>query len=73
MKHVNQQAYSQSIIQSVAFHSNAQVANNMLISNRCYGFQDKSLEKFSISPCEQYNVFAGNSGYLVLVSNRTKQ
>ncbi|KAF0508255.1 WD40 repeat-like protein [Gigaspora margarita] len=26
MKHVNQQAYSQSIIQSVAFHSNAQVA-----------------------------------------------
>ncbi|CAG8474312.1 12784_t:CDS:2 [Dentiscutata erythropus] len=133
MKHVNQQAYSQSVIQSIAFHPNAQVAmtagldktirlfqvdgkinpkvqsvvlkdlpiyraafnpNGTEIiaagrkkyfyifnieagsidkSNGIYGFQDKSLENFSISPCGQYIVFAGSSGYLVLVSNRTKQ
>ncbi|CAG8837693.1 24782_t:CDS:2, partial [Gigaspora margarita] len=42
-------------------------------SNGIYGFQDKSLEKFSISPCGQYIVFAGNSECLVLISNRTKQ
>ncbi|CAG8713375.1 27003_t:CDS:10, partial [Gigaspora margarita] len=108
MKHVNQQTYSQSVIQSVAFHPNAQVTmttgldktirlfqidaavnsngaeiiaagrKKILLlevrsidkSNGIYGFQDKSLENFSISPCGQYIIFAGNSGYLVLVSNR---
>ncbi|CAG8508245.1 38170_t:CDS:2 [Gigaspora margarita] len=116
--------YSQSVIQNVAFHPNAQVAmtagldktirlfqiddkintkiqsvqhsiqNGTEIisarwkkyfysfnieagsidkSNGIYGFQDKSLENFSISLCVQYIVFAGNSGYLVLVNNRTKQ
>ncbi|CAG8446673.1 5690_t:CDS:2 [Cetraspora pellucida] len=133
MKHVNQQAYSQSVIQSIAFHPNAQVAmtagldktirlfqidgkinpkiqsfvlkdlpiyraafnpngteiiaagqkkyfyifnieaGSINKSNGIYGFRDKSLENFSISPCGQYIVFAGSSGYLVLVSNRTKQ
>ncbi|CAG8609221.1 11833_t:CDS:2, partial [Racocetra fulgida] len=133
MKHANQQTYSQSVIQSIAFHPNAQVAmtagldktirlfqidgkinpkiqsvvlkdlpiyraafnpngteiivtgrkkyfyifnieaGNINKSNGIYGFRDKSLENFSISPCGKYIVFAGSSGYLVLVSNRTKQ
>ncbi|CAG8822715.1 11595_t:CDS:2, partial [Racocetra persica] len=133
MKHANQQAYSQSVIQSIAFHPNAQIAmtagldktirlfqidgkinpkiqsvvlkdlpiyraafnangNEIIVtgrkkyfyifnieagninkSNGIYGFRDKSLENFSISPCGKYIVFAGSSGYLVLVNNRTKQ
>lgn len=38
-----------------------------------YGREDKSLEKFSISPCGRYIAFLGRDGYVVLVSYKTKQ
>ncbi|KAF0552261.1 WD40 repeat-like protein [Gigaspora margarita] len=47
MKHVNQQAYSQSVIQSVAFHPNAQVAMSVGLDKIICLFQidDKIIRK----------------------------
>ncbi|KAI8381519.1 WD40-repeat-containing domain protein [Radiomyces spectabilis] len=38
-----------------------------------WGRDEKSLEKFSISPCGKYIAFLGNSGHIILVSYLTKQ
>src|SRR6266498_3389152 len=48
-------------------------AGNVDRSQGIFGLEDKSLEKFSISPCGKYIVFVGNNGYLTLVSYQTKQ
>lgn len=42
-------------------------------SQGIFGLEDKTLEKFSISPCGKYIVFVRNHGYLTLVSYQTKQ
>lgn len=44
--------------------------------DRCpgiWGRKEKSLEKFSISPCGRYIAFLGANGHIILVSNLTKQ
>ncbi|KAI7869788.1 WD40-repeat-containing domain protein [Spinellus fusiger] len=38
-----------------------------------WGREEKSLEKFSMSPCGRYIAFLGNSGNIILVSFLTKQ
>ena len=46
------------------------------IIDRCpgiWGRDEKSLEKFSISPCGRYIAFLGTSGTIILVSYLTKQ
>ncbi|RUS25002.1 WD40-repeat-containing domain protein [Jimgerdemannia flammicorona] len=42
-------------------------------SQGIYGRENKSLEKFSMSPCGRYVAFLGRDGYIVLVSYKTKQ
>ncbi|KAI9208833.1 WD40-repeat-containing domain protein [Polychytrium aggregatum] len=38
-----------------------------------YGREEKSLEKHYVSPCNRYLAFLGRDGYIVLVSNKSKQ
>ncbi|KAK9728936.1 U3 snoRNP protein [Basidiobolus ranarum] len=133
LRNANQKGYSQSVIQSVEFHPNAQVlltagfdktlrlfqidgkinnkiqsvhfkdlpihqagftpeGNQILLSGRrkyfysydveagqitkisgIRGREEKSLEKFKISPDGEFIAFQGREGYIVLVSQRTKQ
>ncbi|ORX63246.1 WD40 repeat-like protein [Basidiobolus meristosporus CBS 931.73] len=133
LRNANQKGYSQSVIQSVEFHPNAQVlltagfdktlrlfqidgkinnkiqsvhfkdlpihqaaftpeGNQILLSGRrkyfyaydveagqitkisgIRGREEKSLEKFKVSPDGEYIAFQGREGYIVLVSQRTKQ
>ncbi|KAI9255595.1 WD40-repeat-containing domain protein [Phascolomyces articulosus] len=40
---------------------------------RIWGRQERSLEKFSISPCGRYIAFKGDDGHIILVSALTKQ
>ncbi|ORZ13860.1 WD40-repeat-containing domain protein [Lobosporangium transversale] len=42
-------------------------------SDGIYGRQEKSLEKFSLSPCGEWFAFLGRDGYIVLVSSKTRQ
>ncbi|KAF9957939.1 U3 snoRNP protein [Modicella reniformis] len=42
-------------------------------SQGIYGRREKSLEKFSLSPCGKWTAFLGRDGYIILVSNQTKQ
>ncbi|KAF8976480.1 U3 small nucleolar RNA-associated protein 18 [Entomortierella lignicola] len=42
-------------------------------SQGIYGRQEKSLEKFVLSPCGQWIAFLGRDGYIVLVSSSTRQ
>ncbi|CAG8609812.1 9216_t:CDS:2, partial [Acaulospora colombiana] len=59
VKDANQQAYSQ--------------AGTIDRSSGIIGFEYKSLENFSISPCGKYICFPGSNGNLVLVNYQTKQ
>ncbi|KAF7724742.1 U3 snoRNP protein [Apophysomyces ossiformis] len=46
------------------------------VMDRCpgiWGKEEKSLEKFSISPCGRYIAFLGTNGHIILVSYLTKQ
>ncbi|KAG0165972.1 U3 snoRNP protein [Apophysomyces sp. BC1015] len=46
------------------------------VVDRCpgiWGKDEKSLEKFSISPCGRYIAFLGTNGHIILVSYLTKQ
>ncbi|KAF9327025.1 U3 snoRNP protein [Podila minutissima] len=42
-------------------------------SQGVYGRQEKSLEKFSLSPCGRWIAFLGRDGYIILVSSSTRQ
>ncbi|KAI7820316.1 WD40-repeat-containing domain protein [Gamsiella multidivaricata] len=42
-------------------------------SDGIYGRKEKSLEKFSLSPCGRWIAFMGRDGYIILVSSSTKQ
>ncbi|KAG0241896.1 U3 snoRNP protein [Mortierella sp. GBA43] len=42
-------------------------------SQGIYGRQEKSLEKFSLSPCGKWIVFLGRDGYIIMVSSQTRQ
>ncbi|KAI8597009.1 WD40-repeat-containing domain protein [Dissophora ornata] len=42
-------------------------------SQGIYGRQEKSLEKFALSPCGQWIAFLGRDGYIILVSSSTRQ
>ncbi|GJJ70368.1 U3 small nucleolar RNA-associated protein 18 [Entomortierella parvispora] len=42
-------------------------------SQGIYGRQEKSLEKFSLSPCGQWIAFLGRDGYIILVATNTRQ
>ncbi|KAF9107551.1 U3 small nucleolar RNA-associated protein 18 [Mortierella sp. AM989] len=42
-------------------------------SQGIYGRQEKSLEKFALSPCGRWIAFLGRDGYIVLVASATKQ
>ncbi|KAF9431519.1 U3 small nucleolar RNA-associated protein 18 [Entomortierella beljakovae] len=42
-------------------------------SQGIYGRQEKSLEKFVLSPCGSWIAFLGRDGYIVLVATNTKQ
>ncbi|KAI1293415.1 U3 snoRNP protein [Mortierella claussenii] len=42
-------------------------------SSGIYGRKEKSLEKFSLSPCGRWIAFLGRDGYIVLVSSSTRQ
>ncbi|KAF9970422.1 U3 small nucleolar RNA-associated protein 18 [Actinomortierella ambigua] len=42
-------------------------------SQGIYGRQEKSLEKFTLSPCGKWIAFLGRDGYIVLVSYQTRQ
>ena len=37
------------------------------------GREEKSLEKFKISPCNTYIVFAGVDGFIIILCRKTKQ
>ncbi|KAF9582261.1 U3 snoRNP protein [Lunasporangiospora selenospora] len=41
-------------------------------SQGIYGRQEKSLEKFSLSPCGEWIAFLGRDGHIILVSMRTR-
>ena len=42
-------------------------------SQGIYGRQEKSLEKFSLSPCGRWIAFLGRDGYIILVASNTRQ
>ncbi|KAF9924478.1 U3 small nucleolar RNA-associated protein 18 [Mortierella alpina] len=42
-------------------------------SHGIYGRQEKSLEKFALSPCGQWIAFLGRDGYIILVATNTRQ
>ncbi|KAF9400149.1 U3 snoRNP protein [Mortierella sp. AD011] len=42
-------------------------------SQGIYGRQEKSLEKFTLSPCGKWIAFLGRDGYIILVSSSTRQ
>ncbi|KAG0261870.1 U3 small nucleolar RNA-associated protein 18 [Mortierella polycephala] len=42
-------------------------------SQGIYGRQEKSLEKFSLSPCGRWIAFLGRDGYIILVATNTRQ
>ncbi|KAF9934781.1 U3 snoRNP protein [Linnemannia zychae] len=41
-------------------------------SHGIYGRNEKSLEKFALSPCGTYIAFLGRDGYIILVSTKTR-